>query len=140
MAIGMPKSDQAIDLDHLPAGFAEPPLHWPDIDALDLDQIGLTYYEPYDLLSVYFAGHPVPAINVPLDPPDSEIGYAEARVGIPSGEVVGVEITEYRAEVSGLHPLWANLPSLTEVERRRALRNLISTVAAMPVYDGPPNP
>lgn len=131
---------QAIDIDHLAPDFTEPPLGWPDINALDLNRIGLNYYEPYDLLSVHFEGYPLPAVNVPLDPPDSEFGYAEARVGIPHGEVVGVEITGYRSEVSLLHPRWANLPALTGAERRRALFDLISSVAAMPVYDGPPNP
>lgn len=139
MAIGLPKTDHAIDLDHLPPGFAEAPLRWPDVDALNLDQVGLNYYKPYDLLSVYFSGHPVPAINVPLEPPDSGTGYAEARVGIPSGEVVGIEITGYRSEVSLLHPRWADLPGLIGEERRRALLDLIYAVAAMPVYDGPPN-
>jgi hypothetical protein len=139
MALGIPKTDQAIDLDHLPPGFAEPPLRWPDVNGLDLDQIGLNYYEPYDLLSIYFGGSPVPAVNMPLDAPDSEFGYAEARVGIPSGEVVGIEITGYRSEVSHLYPHWANLPELIGSERRLALRNLINSVAAMPVYEGPPN-
>jgi hypothetical protein len=127
------------DLDTLPMGLAESPLHWPDVNGLDLDQIGLNYYERYDLLSVYFGGRPVPAVNMPLEAPDSEFGYAEARLGIPNGEVVGIEITGYRSEVSRLHPRWANLPALTGAERRRALFDLISAVAAMPVYDGPPN-
>jgi hypothetical protein len=139
MAIGTPRTDQAIDLDHLPPGFAEPPLRWPDIDQLDLDRIGLNYYGPYDLLSISFSGHPVPAVNVPLDPPDGDAGYAEARVGIPSGEVVGIEITGYRSDVSTLHPRWANLPNLIGAERRPALFDLIKVVAAMPVYEGPPN-
>lgn len=139
MAVGLPLTNLTIDLDHLPPGFAEPPLRWPDIDALDLDRIGLDYYEPYDLLSISFSGRPAPAVNVPLDPPDSEAGYAEARVGIPSGEVVGIEITGYRATVSALHPGWADLPNLAGAERRRALLDLIKVVAAMPVYDGPPN-
>jgi hypothetical protein len=140
MAVGIPRINQSIDLDHLPAGFAESPLRWPEIDALDLDRIGLDYYEPYDVLTVSFSGHAVPAVNVPLDPPDSDAGYAEARVAIPSGEVAGIEITGYRVEVSSLHPRWANLPDLTGAERRRALLDLIEVVAAMPVYDGPPNP
>lgn len=139
MAIGTPTTDRAIDLDHLPPGFAVPSLRWPEIDQLELDRIGLNYYEPYDLLSIYFSGHPVPAVNVPLDPPDGDAGYAEARVGIPSGEVVGIEITGYHSDATSLHPRRANLPNLTGAERRRALIDLIKTVAAMPVYDGPPN-
>ena len=140
MAVSIPQTDQTFDLDNLPPGFAEPPLRWPDIDELDLDSIGIDYYAPYDLLSVDFLGPPVPAINVPLDPPDSDIGYVDARVGIPSGAVVGVQVTAYRSEVSGLHPLWRDLPTLTGKERRIALRDLIETVAAMPVYEGSPNP
>jgi hypothetical protein len=140
MAVGLPRTNQAIDLDHLPPGFADSPLHWPDIEAIDVDRIGFNYYEPYDLLSIHFAGHPVPAVNVPLDSADSDAGNAEARVAIPGGEVVGIEVTGYRAEVSSLHPSWADLPNLTGTERRRALRDLIKFVAAMPVYDGPPNP
>jgi hypothetical protein len=139
MAISSPKAHQVIDLDHLPPKFGEPPLRWPDLDDLDLDQITVTYDEPYDLLSVHLLGHPVPAVNMPLDTPDSARGYAEARIGIPSGEVVGIHITGYRTEVCDLHPLWRNLPDLTGEARRVALRVLIETIAAMPVYDGPPN-
>ncbi len=128
-----------IDLENLPPGFADPPLRWPDMEGFDLDRVALNYYEPYDLLSVYFLGTPVPAINVPLEAPETDIGYAEARVGIPSGEVVGIELTGYRSEVSRVHPEWGKLPDLSGEARRRVLRDLIGTIAKMSVYDGPPN-
>jgi hypothetical protein len=139
MAVGLPQSQAAIDLENLPPGFTDPPLRWPDLDSLDLDRVALVYYEPYDLLSVHLLGRPVPAINVPLEPPDSDIGYAEARIGIPGRAVVGIEIMGYRSEVSNIHPDWDNLPDLTGEERRRVLHHLITFVAAMPVHDGPPN-
>jgi hypothetical protein len=138
MAITTTETDLAFDLENLPTGFAEPPLRWPNVDDIDLDAIELDYYAPYDLLSVEFFGDPVSALNVPLDPPDSDFGYVDARVDIPSGEVVGIQVTAYRSDVSEMHPLWRNLPELIGEARRAALRDLIETVSTMPVYEGSP--
>jgi hypothetical protein len=98
------------NLDKRPSAFAEPPFRWPDITTLDLDRIGPNSYEAYDLLSTCFGRHPVPAVNSPLDAPDSEFGYSEARIGITTGRIVGIDITGQRKEELLLHAFWASLP------------------------------
>jgi hypothetical protein len=133
-----PVSDGA-SVESLPPDFADLPLQWPDSASLDWDAVALAYDEPLDTLFVDFRGGPVPAINVPLDPPDSEIGYVDARVGIPSRQVVGVEIAGFASVVADLHPGWRDLLSLTGEVRRAALRSVLEFAWAMPVHTGPPN-
>jgi hypothetical protein len=139
MAVTDVPTSNTSTLDHLPSDFAATPLRWPDPASLDWDEVALAYDEPLDTLFVDFWGGPEPAINVPLDPPDSDVGYVDARVGIPSGQVVGVEIAGFAALAIDLHPAWRDLLALTGETRRAMLRDVVVTASAMPVYEGPPH-
>jgi hypothetical protein len=139
MAVTGAPTSSTSSLDHLPPDFAATPLRWPNLTSLDWDNVALAYDEPLDTLFVDFRGGPEPAINVPLDPPDSDIGYVDARVGIPSGQVVGVEIAGFAVLAVELHPTWRDLLALTGETRRAVLRDVVATTSAMPVYEGPPH-
>jgi hypothetical protein len=140
MAVTNSPVSDIVSVDHLPPDFADLPLRWPDPVTLDWDAVALAYDEPLDTLFVDFRGGPEAAINVPLDPPDSEIGYIDARVVIPNRQVVGVEIAGFVSLVVDLHPAWRDLLSLTGEPRRSALRSVLAVASAMPVYSGPPYP
>jgi len=139
MAVKDVPTSNTSTLDHLPPDFVVRPLRWPDLASLDWDNVALAYDEPLDALFVDFRGGPEPAINVPLDPPDSDIGYIDARVGIPSGQVVGVEIAGFAAVAVELHPAWRDVLALTGETRRAIPRDVVATASAMPVYEGPPH-
>ena len=139
MAVTDAPTAEVVTIDNLPPDFASLPLRWPTAESLDWDAVGLAYDDVLDTLFVDFRGGPEPAINVPLDPPDSEIGYIDARAGIPDRNVVGVEIAGYADFVIDVHPTWRDLLSLTGEARRSALRDLLAVASAMPVYTGSPS-
>ena len=77
-------------------------LRWPDLTALPLDQMRLTYDRPSDTLFVDFYGEARPAANVPLDRGDRD--YVFARVDPETDAVVGLQIEHFLSYAVEQHP------------------------------------
>ena len=115
------------------------PIVWPDLTALDLDRVTVSYDAEIDYLYVHLYGRPLPAVWDPREG-GAWLGLRLEAGDETTGEVVGVMVEHFRVRAMHEHPSWRGLIELSGVashaapslpDRRAVLAQFLDEVMAL---------
>lgn len=77
---------------------------WPDPAVIDPERVAFDFWADVDTLFINFSGEARPAVGVPLDLDDGEIGYRYLLVDPMTEEVSGLQIEDFFTYAGRRHP------------------------------------